>query len=300
MPSTEWTWAWPWWWSLVIINIINFTLCIIIFVRSVKSGDTENRTYLRTMRILGLIFCLVSAYRSVFVSRYLTQLAWFDTILNSTLLIRSLALFAELSFAGLIAISLIRFNRDIPDILNEKDSGFTRFIKTKTPYMFFICIFAAQFFVFSGVITKIRVFFAIEETLWGLAFLSITPLVLMQIRKVFSLKDERSRKEFVLFRAFTLVMAIFCVGYVIYSLGYHLPIEYWPSAIAQLQMEVPEPAIRLGAGAVRDAFFIVNVTRDLSAWGGIGFVIWHTGYFSICVWMVLLFMCGPRRLKARG
>jgi len=35
---------------------------------------------------------------------------------------------------------------------------------------------------------------------------------------------------------------------------------------------------------------------DLNAWGGMGFVIWHTGYFSLCVWMVLFLMTGPRQL----
>jgi hypothetical protein len=72
---------------------------------------------------------------------------------------------------------------------------------------------------------------------------------------------------------------------------------YWPSAIAQLQMPNPEPVFRFGIQAIRDAFFIVHATKDLSAWGGMGFVVWHTGYFSICVWMVLFLMTGPRLLK---
>jgi heme exporter protein D len=32
------------------------------------------------------------------------------------------------------------------------------------------------------------------------------------------------------------------------------------------------------------------VTREFDEWGGIGFFIWHTGYFTVCSWMVLLFM----------
>ena len=70
--------------------------------------------------------------------------------------------------------------------------------------------------------------------------------------------------------------------------------------IAQWQMETPVPAFKFGMAAIGEALTVVNVTRDLSEWGGIGFIIWHTGYFSICVWMVLLFMTGPRKLELRN
>jgi len=293
MAETEWSWAWEWWQTLVIINVINVIICLFIFVKSYNSKDVANKKYLKRMRVMGLIYCLVALYRVIFVSRYLTQLAWFDTIFNSSLLIRGFAVFAEVSFAGLIASALLQFNKEIPEFLNVKDRKLVRFLKTRTPYIFFALLFIAQFFATSGLITKLRVLFAIEETLWGLAFLAITPLVIMQLKLVFSYKD---RKPFKLYRIFTVVMTIFCVGYCIYSLGYHLPIEYWPEAIAQLQMKHPEPAFRFGMEAISHAFFDVNVTRDLSAWGGIGFIIWHTGYFTLCVWMVLVFMSGPRRL----
>lgn len=76
-----------------------------------------------------------------------------------------------------------------------------------------------------------------------------------------------------------------------------LPIEYWPSAIAQLQMEIPRPAIRAGVHAVTDASFVVNEAKDFTTWGGVGFLIWYTGYFSLCGWMVLFLMSGSRRFK---
>jgi hypothetical protein len=297
MLQTEWTWATPWWWTLVIINIINVIICLVIFVRSAKAKDVLNERYLKYMRIFGLLYCFVALYRSIFVSRYLTQLAWFDTILNSSLLIRCFAIIAELSFAALIAKSLLKLNKDIPGIKNDTDNSFLSFLKLKTPYLFFIFLFLAQFFATSGLITKVRLLFAIEETLWGLAFLLIIPLVIIQLRRVSSIKDKILKKQFRLAKAFTIVLTIFSVGYVIYSLGYHLPIEYWPAAIAQLQMETPIPAFKIGNDAIYEALTIVNVSRDLSEWGGMGFIIWHTGYFSICVWMVLLFMNGPRKIE---
>jgi len=96
------------------------------------------------------------------------------------------------------------------------------------------------------------------------------------------------------------MVLIFSIGYALFEFGFNLPVVYWPEALAQLQMPHPDPAFRFGFQAVRDAFLIVHQTRNLGDWGGMGFVIWHTGYFSICVWMVLFLMTGPRLLKGAG
>lgn len=296
MGATEWTWAWPWWGTIVAINAINLIVGLVIFIKSKKSENGHLISYRRNMRILGIIFISVGVYRSIFVSRYLTQLAWFDTLANSPLLIRCLALFAEMAFAILIMKTLLQVNKDVPIPENHKSKKFLYFIETKSPYIFVWCLFIAQFFAFGGTINKIRVLFAIEETLWGIGFLLITILVVLQLKRVYSVKDEQSKRELKHYRIFTVFFTIFGVGYCIYSLLYHLPIEYWPAAVKQLQMAVPEPAIRTGIDAIKDAFLIVNETKDYAAWGGLGFVIWHSGYFALCEWMVLFFMNGPRKL----
>lgn len=295
MTTSNWTWAWYWWGTLVAINAINLIICIFLFIRSAQTREPAAARYLNTMRVLGLIFLGVAFYRSIFVSSYLEQLAWFNTVLNSSLLIRFLAIFAELSFAGLIAMSLRRLNADIPEIAAGK-SKVEVFLQTRSPAILFFCIFLANFFATAATITKIDVLFAIEETLWGLAFLSIVPMLVMSMRWLFAKERKGKLADLRQFKTLTIILAIFAIGYSFYSLFYHLPIEYWPSAIAQMNMPNPEPAFRFGMQAIRDAFLIVHETKDLAAWGGIGFVIWHTGYFSICGWMVLFMMTGPRRI----
>lgn len=298
MSTTEWSWAWNWWSALVAINVVNLIACGVLFSRSHNSADIEYAHYRKLMRNFGAIFILVAVYRSVFVSSYLNQLAWFDTIANSSLLIRFFAIFAEISFASLIMLALLQLNKEVPNSARGTAGRAPDFLLTKTPYVFFACIFIAQFFATTATITKIEVLFAIEETLWGIAFLSVLPLILIQRARIYSYRDRNAREELKLYRGFTVMMAVFTVGYCAYSLFYHLPIEYWPSAIAQLQMENPVPTIRTGGQAVKDAFFVVDETKDLSTWGGVGFLIWYTGYFSLCGWMVLFLMIGPRRLKA--
>jgi hypothetical protein len=291
-PEAAWPWAWYWWGTLVAINVINLSICFFLFMRSAKDPNPADARYRRTMRILGVVFLCVAFYRSIFVSNYLKQLAWFNSPLNSSLLIRSFAIFAELSFAGLIALSLSRMNADVPE-LNSKNR-IAAFLQTKTPPFFFACILIANFFATAATITKIEILFAIEETLWGLAFISIVPMLIMSLRKLFSYRNTTQWVKTRQFRILAVILGVFAIGYSFYSLFYHLPIEYWPTALAQLRMQPPEPAFRFGVQAVRDALFIVHETKDLHAWGGIGFLIWDTGYFSICGWIVLFLMTAPR------
>ncbi len=293
-------WAWPWWGILVAISLMNLSIGAFIWYKSVKAGVLKDR-YRLMMLIFGTIFIVIGSYRTVFVSSYLEQLAWFDTFFNSSLFIRSIATVAELSYASVIILTLQRISEQVPAINGHSAPRKEVVLYEKiAPYFFISCLFIAQFFATSATITKIHVLFAIEETLWGLAFLAILPLSIMQCIRVFSFKDKEMQKRMFMFRVMTVFFSAFCVGYCIYSLGFHLPVEYWPAAIAQLQMDVPMPEIRHGWQAIVDAFTVVNVTHDFDTWGGIGFMIWHTGYFSLCVWMTLFMMCGPRILKTKS
>ena len=176
---------------------------------------------------MGLIFTLVAAYRAVFVSRYFTQMAWFDSLANSSLLIRIFAIAAELSFSGLIALALLQVSRDLPDTRKESMPGIRSFITKKSPYILLLCIFLAQFFATSALIIKSKLLFAIEESLWTLGFLSVLPLALMQLRRVYGVKDKETVNRLRMFRISTLVVAAWCVFYCCYGLFYHLPLESW-------------------------------------------------------------------------
>jgi len=293
MSSSYTDWAWPWWTVIVIINIVNLVACAVVYKRSLtpKDGDGNDSTYRKRMRIMGVIFTLVAAYRAVFVSKYSTQLAWFDSIANSSLLIRMFAVAAELSLSGLIALAMLRFNTYLPATNDARTNKFKSFMTTKSPYILMICIFLAQFFATSGVITKFRTLGAIEETLWSVGFLAVLPLAIIQLRRVFSIKDKETKERLKMLRKSTIIIAIWCVFYCSYGLFYHLPFECWASAISQLETGLP--AIKTGASAITDAFMIVNESKEYSDWG-FGFLIWHSAYFSICVWISIFLMQAPR------
>lgn len=294
--ETSWTWAWQWWGTLVALNVIHVIIGLILFTRSRKDNNPVDAKYRKLMGTMGLIFVFVAFYRSIFVSSYLRQLAWFDSVLNSSLLIRTFAIFAELSFSGLIAKSLLRMNEEVPELI-DRNTKFVTFLQTKTPIIFFACIFIANIFATSATITKIDLLFAIEETFWGIGFASITPMLIITLRKLSAYRNTPIWDNIRLFRIAINIITIFGIGYAIFEWGFNLPIVYWPEALAQLRMANPDPAFQFGLQAIRNAFLVVHETKDLAAWGGMGFIVWHSGYFSICVWIVLFLMTGPRLLK---
>ncbi|MCF7923125.1 MAG: hypothetical protein K9M55_10535 [Candidatus Marinimicrobia bacterium] len=293
MSTANTEWAWPWWQAMVIVNMLNLSLCAFVFQRSLETEDGSHVSYGRWMRIMGVIFTVVAAYRSVFVSRYFTQMAWFDSIANSSLLIRLLAMTAELSFAGLIAFAMLKLNEDFPEEDRGDVSRFWLFLSTKSPYLLLLSIFLAQFFATGGLIFKSQALFAIEETLWTLGFLSVLPLAIMQYRRVMAVTNPGTRIRLRLLRKFVKLNLAWGVIYCSYGLFYHLPLENWPSAIDQLRTGLP--ALKTGWQAVVDAFTIVHESKAYSDWG-FGFLLWHSAYFSICVWIAIFLMQAPRML----
>ena len=283
-------WAWPWWTVMVIINVLNIIVCALVYRQSLAPKDSTDLTYRKKMRIMGVIFVLVGAYRAVFVSRYLSQIAWFDSIANSSLIIRIFAIAAELSFSGLIALALLRVNSDLPA---EKPSTnkIVSLITAKSPYFLIGCIFIAQFFATSGLIMKSNILFAVEETLWSLGFLAVLPLSIIQMRRVYRIKDDLARKNLKMLRQSSILIAAWCVIYCSYGLFYHLPLESWPSAFNQLETGLP--VIKTGMSAIWDALTIVNESKEYSDWG-FGFLFWHSAYFSVCVWIAIFLMRAPR------
>lgn len=288
------SWALPWWSSMVILNIISLLVGLIIFVRSKKADKLKPETakYRKRMRIAGLIFISVALYRSVFVSSYPERIAWFESMANSPIIIRSLATFAELAFAALIMWSLLKMNKDIPLPEHHKDNKILDFLETKTPYLFFIFLFLAQFFATAGLFTQYTILFAIEETFWGLAFLFIAPLLVIQFKQVFSNKDPNYKKEMLLYRIFLTIMLVFTSGYLIFQFAFALPVTLYSQIAADFAK--PHPTLIQG---IKDSVYNFTATRDFETWGGWGFFIWHSGYFTILVWMVLFFMNGPRKLE---
>jgi hypothetical protein len=279
-------WAWPWWTVMVLINAVNLMICVRAVLR-IGPVDDPDWKYRKWMCILGVIFTTVGAYRVVFVSRYSTQMAWFDTLANSSLLIRGFAFFAEVAFAGQFALALRQVNRDLAI---EPTSAMARRYVRRAHYVLWGGISLAQVCATTGVITKSELAFAIEETFWCIGFLTVLPVAVRQLRHASAMRDSG---RFDRIRRFAAVNVLWCSVYCTWSLCLNLP-RAWGAALHQIRTGIPE--IRHGLGAVRDAFLVVHESKAWGDWG-IGFLFWHSSYFSICVWLSLYLMSAPRSRK---
>ena len=112
--------------------------------------------------------------------------------------------------------------------------------------------------------------------------------------QLFSNKDPEYKKATSMYRNFLVILGVFTFGYLIYQFLFSLPLTYYSQIAADLSR--PHPTLIQG---LKDSIYNFTATRDFQAWGGWGFFIWHSGYFSIVVWMVLFFMSGPRKLEVK-
>jgi hypothetical protein len=285
-------WAWPWWTVMVLVNVMNLIACAWVFARTRGSRADPDARYRDWMRIMGVVFTAVAAYRSVFVCKYVARMAWFDSLANSPLLIRGLAVFAELSFSGQIALAMARVNHDLSMSRAEGAPALSRLLVRRAPYFMWSCIALAQIFATAGVITRNELSGAIEETLWSVGFLSVLPLAVMQFRRASAVRDSSGRFDLV--RTFTRVSLFWCAVYCTWALTWSLPFWIWPSALKQMRTGLPP--VQYGLLAVKEAFTVVHESKAWHDWR-FGFLFWHSAYFSLCVWISIFMMNGPRVLR---
>jgi hypothetical protein len=261
-------WMWAWWTFMVIINIVNLISAILVSKQSHSMRTNNDEKYRKWMLAMGFIFTIVGLYRSFFVTSYGDRQAWFNTIANSAGVVRILAMFAEMSFAGLIAYAMLKFNKYVPAPKDAQAGKFKKFILTKSPYILPICIFLANICINIGLILKFTMLGAIEETLWAIGFLSVLPLAIIQLRRILKIKDKEEIKRLRILKASAIVIVVWCVVYCCFGVFYNVP-SYWSEQIALIKGGYPP--IQTGMSAIVDAFSTVNVLREYSDWG-FGFV----------------------------
>jgi len=266
------------WWSIMVgIGAVNFLAAAFIVCKSLKWDKTEpeSKKTFSLLRACVMAFVAVAAYRTVFVSSYPDRMVWFDSMLNSPFLIRCLATFAEMSAVTIVAVVLLRLNRQY-NISGRK-------VFAKAPIVSIICIFAAQFFAFGGLVTQYHTLFGIEEFLWMFAFLCFVPLVFLGLRKIKSGEIAQGQQKL-----FLRIMALWLAGYLAFQIFYALPFMYFFEMAGDIGKAIPPDALRT-------AIFDYTVQRGFHEWGGIGFMIWHSAYFAVTTWVYLFAFMAARK-----
>jgi len=241
-----------WWTTMVVISSINMLALIVILLKSRKWNQQEPQyaKHFMLVRVTGFIFISVALYRTIFVSSYPGLIVWFDTIFNSPFIIRILATFAEMSYIGIMAVLLHKLDKTNP--ITKEDNKFGALL-TKLPLFAVLCLFASQFLAFAGLIMQNNLPFIIEEALWGVAYVSMIPLIFTRLK--LSKKHGLDANQ----KLFLVVMAMWCVGYSIFQFGYGLPFIH----MNDMTLE----AIVMPENALSQSIHGFTATRDFHTWG---------------------------------
>jgi hypothetical protein len=268
---------------MVIVNVMGLLYCAIVYKRSLIPRDGKDLTYRKGMRIMGIIFTLVSAYRAISV----WAIPYTFRIPNTL---------AEVSFAGLFAYAMLRFNTYLPATDDAPANKFKSFIK-KTPYILVGCLVIAQPIDTWGGITHFVLRGVFVETLWAIGFLSVLPLAIIQLRRVLSIKDKEAKERFRIMKYSAIIIATWCVVYCMYRWIFTLPLM-WIGAFSDLAAGVPllEPGLQV----IIEALGIRTRTSLLYSDWRFSFLIWHSAYFSICTWISIYLMKAPRPKEISG
>jgi hypothetical protein len=268
---------------MVIVNVVAVAYCIIVFKRSLIPRDGKDLKYRKWMRIMGVIFTVVSAYRAI-------------TVIAVPYTFRIPNTLAEVSLSGLFAYAMLRFNTYLPATDDAHANKFKSFIR-KTPYILVACIVLAQPLDTWDNISGFVIGGTIMETMWGIGFLSILPLAIIQLRCVLSIKDKEEAERFRIMKYSAIIIVTWCVVYVMYRWVFTLP-RMWAWSFAQIEAGLPP--LNTGLQAIIDVLGIrIRTSLEYSDWG-FGFLIWHSAYFSILTWITVFLMKAPRPREVSG
>ncbi|MHA1405897.1 MAG: hypothetical protein ACTSSG_00760 [Candidatus Heimdallarchaeaceae archaeon] len=258
----------------MIINVAGLVYCAFVFFRSLEPRDGKDPKYRKWMRIMGVIVTVVSAYRAILV----WKIPYTFRIPNT---------FAEVAFAGLFAWAMIRFNKYLPATDGARAKKFMSFL-TNTPYFLFGCIVLAQPIDTLGAMSGFALTSVLVETLWGLGFLSVLPLAIVQLFRAFSIKDKEEAERLRILRYSAIIIVTWCVVYVMYRWIFTLP-YMWQDAIVEIQTGLPPLGIDIN-------WMRIRTPESFSFFG----LIWFSSYFSILTWISIFLMQAPRPMEISG
>ncbi|MHA1672069.1 MAG: hypothetical protein ACTSYI_00450, partial [Promethearchaeota archaeon] len=136
------------------------------------------------------------------------------------------------------------------------------------------------------------------ETLWGIGFLSVLPLAIIQLRRAFSITDKETRERLRILRYSAIIIATWCLVYCMYRWVFTLP-GMWSRVLANRIAEDDYVHVT-GIQAIINALgWRTRTSLEYRDFGFFG-LIWFSSYFSILTWISLFLMQAPRPREISG
>ena len=251
-----------WWIFLVAVSALNVVLLLCLragYRRNLFGARSVPRSF-EPLLLLGAVYVLGCAFRSVLPRADVQRICLFDTWLSSILVGRSVATVAELCFAVQWAIVLRELAR-----MTRSDTAMN--IATAIVPM----IALAECCSWYAVISTNFLGNVLENTLWTLAFLLIAVAL---VRLYFSFRG--------IAQTAIGAMAAGVVAYVVFMSTVDVPMYF-----VRWQSELADGVQLLGLfSGLHDLATRWVVTHDIAQWRDE--IPWMSLYFSVAVWTSLL------------
>eukprot|EP00940_MAST-03C_sp_MAST-3C-sp2_P003118 g3118.t1 len=236
-------------------------------------------TYGLVMKIFGIPWVFECAWRSVFPSLYLQRFVFWDTILNSIIVDRTLACVGELCWASQFAFAM-----DQLDVQLNGEKKSTWWIRALAILAVAVYV-AAECTSYYNVATTNEFWCAVEVILDGISFLIMTPgYVSLLLRIPGPLRGAANSPA----KIFVLVTTIVCVVYPLYNFCIDAPM-YMKRYHEDQRNHKQYFSFMDG---LKDAAVRRVPTHELGDWEED--MSWMTMYFSFGAWSGLYLMRAPR------
>lgn len=292
------TWATVWYPAMCVVAILNIILYIIVAKTREFDADASLRAYQRRAVALAAPYVCVCAYRTFFPNNYLSRTVWWNTFASSILLARTMSTVSELCWIAQISSALAFFSGLLDDARRGSDTSKGHSWNTYTQIaarLMFICICVAECCSFVATITTNPLFFAFEESLWGIAYFITMP---GYVHVFLSARELRGRQHLLsavrmslrYIELFGLLASIFCLFYVPW-----VAIVDVPPYVQDYRDDIEQGYQFLSfSEGVWEALTKRVVTHSWNTWGPIlSNMIWRNTYFGPNVWACIGLALAP-------
>jgi len=266
---------WPWYLTMVAITVFN----AVWYLRTLRKLSGSS-VYNRSMRIFGGFFVLGCGFRAVLPRIDVERVCFFPGVLSSTIIGRSFATVAELSFMWQMCYFLYTVASDL-----QRCNPVSKLF----PIVRLMCVViaavnpVAQTFCWLGITTTYQKWHVYEQSIWTCSVALLCASSVVFVRQHFPPSASASHVR--------RLLILFCLGapfFLIFMIFNDIPMYYnrW------LQNEHDGVTYYNVTQGLADATACKVITRRFVDWKED--MPWITGYFSVCVWISIVLSQAPR------